>query len=207
MAAERRRGSDTRAQIHQVALGLFTEHGYDATSMRQIAEQLGISKAALYYHFDSKEAIIHSLFDERLAALDELIAWAEAQPRTPDLPARIARRWFAVASDGGLRLNRCVVANHHSVAALAKDKDGFRKRLTRLYALVTGPEATVQEQLRVRMALLSLNFAVMAAHGLDADDDQIAGAAAEAAAALAPELAPGRPGSPFPASFLGSHSA
>ena len=53
--------SDTRQRILSVALDLFTEQGYDGTSLREIAEQLGVTKAALYYHFESKEDILMAL--------------------------------------------------------------------------------------------------------------------------------------------------
>jgi AcrR family transcriptional regulator len=52
---------DTRQRILDVALGLFTEQGYDGTSLRQIAEKLGVTKAALYYHFESKDDILLAL--------------------------------------------------------------------------------------------------------------------------------------------------
>jgi len=45
---------DTRQRILDVASELFVERGYDATSLREIAERLGVTKAALYYHFASK---------------------------------------------------------------------------------------------------------------------------------------------------------
>jgi AcrR family transcriptional regulator len=44
-----------------IALDLFTEHGYDKTSLREIAEELGFTKAALYYHFERKEDILLAL--------------------------------------------------------------------------------------------------------------------------------------------------
>ena len=53
--------NDTRQRILDVALDLFTEQGYDGTSLREIAEQLGVTKAALYYHFESKEDILMAL--------------------------------------------------------------------------------------------------------------------------------------------------
>ena len=52
---------DTRERILDVALDLFTEQGFDGTSLRQIAEQLGVTKAALYYHFESKDDILMAL--------------------------------------------------------------------------------------------------------------------------------------------------
>ena len=55
-----RRG-DTRERILDVALELFNEQGYDKTSLREIAERLGVTKAALYYHFERKEDILLEL--------------------------------------------------------------------------------------------------------------------------------------------------
>jgi AcrR family transcriptional regulator len=51
----------TRERILDVALDLFTEKGFDGTSLREIAEQLGVTKAALYYHFASKDDILMAL--------------------------------------------------------------------------------------------------------------------------------------------------
>ena len=59
-AGGRPRGS-TRERILDIALALFNEHGYDKTSLREIAEQLGTTKAALYYHFERKEDILLAL--------------------------------------------------------------------------------------------------------------------------------------------------
>jgi AcrR family transcriptional regulator len=53
--------NSTRERILDVALDLFASQGYDGTSLRQIAEQLGVTKAALYYHFESKEDILRAL--------------------------------------------------------------------------------------------------------------------------------------------------
>jgi AcrR family transcriptional regulator len=51
----------TSERILDAALDLFLSQGYDATSLRQIAEQLDVTKAALYYHFESKEDILLAL--------------------------------------------------------------------------------------------------------------------------------------------------
>ncbi len=71
--------SSTRERILDIALELFTEQGYDKTSLRDIAERLGTTKAALYYHFERKEDILlelhlrlHALGREALDRLDDL---------------------------------------------------------------------------------------------------------------------------------------
>jgi AcrR family transcriptional regulator len=53
--------TSTKERILDVALELFNEQGYDKTSLRQIAERLGVTKAALYYHFERKEDIFLEL--------------------------------------------------------------------------------------------------------------------------------------------------
>ncbi len=54
-------GASTRERILDIALDLFTEQGFDKTSLREIAEKLGYSKAAVYYHFASKDDILMAL--------------------------------------------------------------------------------------------------------------------------------------------------
>jgi AcrR family transcriptional regulator len=51
----------TRERILNVALELFTEKGYDGTSLREVAAKLGVTKAAIYYHFASKDDILMAL--------------------------------------------------------------------------------------------------------------------------------------------------
>lgn len=64
-AAKKAEGSaerkETRERLLDVALELFTEKGYAETSLREIAAELGVSKAALYYHFESKADILMAL--------------------------------------------------------------------------------------------------------------------------------------------------
>ncbi|MFN8025187.1 MAG: helix-turn-helix domain-containing protein [Acidimicrobiia bacterium] len=80
--------SDTRERILAVASELFTEQGYEGTSLREIADRLGFTKAALYYHFRSKEEILAALLEpfdvlveemlQRLDRAGDVEGWAEA---------------------------------------------------------------------------------------------------------------------------------
>ena len=85
--------ASTRDRILDIALELFTEQGYDKTSLRDIAERLGTTKAALYYHFERKEDILmelhlrlHALGREALEQLDDL---ADGQARVDAWPGII----------------------------------------------------------------------------------------------------------------------
>jgi AcrR family transcriptional regulator len=65
-----RRSADTRAEIRAVALELFSQRGFEQTSLREIAERLDITKAALYYHFPSKDNLISDLFSPLVVDLE-----------------------------------------------------------------------------------------------------------------------------------------
>jgi AcrR family transcriptional regulator len=61
------RRTDTRERLLAVAAELFAERGYAGTSIRDISERLGLTKAALYYHFASKAEILHALVAQPIA--------------------------------------------------------------------------------------------------------------------------------------------
>ncbi len=67
-----------REQILVTAKSLFIQQGYHGLAMRQISEAVGVSKAALYYHFKDKEelflAILSGYLNEIEAAIDEIMA-------------------------------------------------------------------------------------------------------------------------------------
>src|SRR6185369_14993893 len=62
--------ADTRSRIQRIALELFIEQGYEQTSLREIAERLGVTKAALYYHFRTKDDIVDSLVQDRIETIE-----------------------------------------------------------------------------------------------------------------------------------------
>ncbi|HUJ56576.1 MAG TPA: helix-turn-helix domain-containing protein [Gaiellaceae bacterium] len=89
------RRTDMRERILDVALELFNEQGYDATSLREIAERLDVTKAALYYHFKSKADILLALHlrlhDLGGGMLDELDALADEREAVAAWPHLIDR--------------------------------------------------------------------------------------------------------------------
>ncbi len=80
------RGEQTRALIVETALRLFRERGYDATTMRAIATEAGLSVGNAYYYFDSKEHLVQAFYDQiqelhRSAARDVLDTERDFAPR------------------------------------------------------------------------------------------------------------------------------
>src|SRR6202050_2049931 len=91
---------DTRAQAQQVALELFAEQGYERTALREIAERLGVTKAALYYHFKSKEDIVRSFTEDYFARIDALIAWGREQPSSAETATELLDRYITIVMEG-----------------------------------------------------------------------------------------------------------
>jgi AcrR family transcriptional regulator len=69
--------NDLRKQILATAKSMFIQQGYHGLAMRQISEALGVSKAALYYHFKDKEelflAILTAYLDDMESLLDQIL--------------------------------------------------------------------------------------------------------------------------------------
>jgi AcrR family transcriptional regulator len=181
------RGQGTRARIQAVAVDLFTEQGYDKTSLREIAERLDVTKAALYYHFKSKEDIVASLVEDYASQLDELIAWGRLQPRTPPAREEILRRYMTIVAEGhkAFRMLHQNQAAVHSMATAKGRGDVFRERLSQLIELLAAPDATLAERLRPAMALGGISVGWMFFADQVADRGELCSAVLEIACDLA----------------------
>jgi AcrR family transcriptional regulator len=148
---------DTRQRIQQVALELFTANGYEATSLREIAERLGVTKAALYYHFRTKDEIIDSLFADRMAKVTELINWAESQPRSVATRREVLIRYSDMLDEethhGLVRFferNQAVMAQHKAGVTM-------RERMVQFLDMLVDRDAPLQDQIRCSLAMFALH--------------------------------------------------
>src|SRR5215470_259375 len=62
--------ADTKTRILDAAEALFTEHGFEATSLRQLTTAAGVNLAAVHYHFGSKEELFQTVLTRRLDPLN-----------------------------------------------------------------------------------------------------------------------------------------
>jgi AcrR family transcriptional regulator len=157
------RGS-TRERIQAIALELFAEQGYEKTSLREIAERLGVTKAALYYHFRSKEDIVRSFVEDYRAELEQVIAWGASQPPTPETRAEILRRYAGIVGEQ-LAVIRFMEQNQAAMHSLMSDsgarKKMFRDQFMSLCDLITPPGAPLGDRVRAAMAVVSIGMSSM----------------------------------------------
>jgi AcrR family transcriptional regulator len=156
---------DTRERIQSVALELFAEQGYDKTSLREIAERLDVTKAALYYHFKSKEDIVRSFTEDYVTDLDALIAWGAAQPPTEETRGLLLDRYSRIVGHrlGVLRfLEQNQAAVHHLMTEGQQDrKKLFRTQFETLRDLLAGPDAPLRDRVRASVAVVSVGISCM----------------------------------------------
>lgn len=164
-----RRG-DTRRRIQDVALELFVEQGYEKTSLREIAERLDVTKAALYYHFKTKEDILISLFKDLARPLDELIGWAKEQPHTLEAKHEILRR-YSVALQGATPLFRFMQENQAEVRDLSIGET-FKGRMMGLADLLLVPDPSLSDRVRCSSALFTMHAGMFALRDVEGDPEE-----------------------------------
>ncbi|MET8769176.1 helix-turn-helix domain-containing protein [Streptomyces sp. NPDC004658] len=166
---QQRRGN-TRQRIQDVALELFAEQGYEKTSLREIAERLDVTKAALYYHFKTKEEIIVSLFADLTQPIEDLIEWGGRQPHTLETKQEIVRR-YSEALAGAEPLFRFMQENQATVREL-RIGDTFKDRMRGLRDILIDPEAELVDQVRSVSAMFTLHAGMFVMQDLEGDSEK-----------------------------------
>lgn len=87
--------TDVRARILGAATRRFVAAGYHGISMREIADDVGVSKAALYYHFRDKEALFLAILDEAVGRMSTLLDECASEPTTRHRLRHLLRGLFA----------------------------------------------------------------------------------------------------------------
>lgn len=174
----------TREKIQEIALELFAEQGYDKTSLREIAERLNVTKAALYYHFRTKEDIVASLFDDFLTQVDEIIKWGGEQETSHDTRQKIVQRYAdIVTSPAAGRMIQFVQGNQSAVRDLKQSTDLF-SRFRQLNNLLIDRDLPLTAQLKASMALGILHIGSFGPIDIEATLEQRCAAALEVALEL-----------------------
>lgn len=173
-----RRG-DTRRRIQQVALELFAEQGYEKTSLREIAERLDVTKAALYYHFKTKEDIVTSVGEDLTLPITELIEWAEGQPHGLATKQELLRRYSDILWHS-TDLFRFLQENQASVKELAIGEN-FRCSMIALGNLLKDPTAPLASQVRSVTALFSMHAGMHVMRNVEGDPEEKRAAVLEVA--------------------------
>jgi AcrR family transcriptional regulator len=166
MSAQHVVRDETRERILEVALELIADHGFAATSTREISERLGFTKAALYYHFRTKDDLLAAIVAPAMDDLRLLVQGCGAYP-----PKGLRRQVVNGYVD--------LVASHEDLIKVLADDPSARRcgalavalplyeRLAQLLSGTDKPDAA--QRARVRAALAAVHAALL---GAAPDDDR-----------------------------------
>ncbi|MEU0496811.1 helix-turn-helix domain-containing protein [Mycobacterium sp. NPDC006124] len=181
-----------RDRVLDAAVALFAEHGVHGTSLQMIADRVGVSKAAVYYQFQSKEGIALEVIRPSIEDIARVIRIADALPD--------ARQRRAVAVSGLVEM----VVRHRSLAvvfygdpaidALVTSDPEFNAVTGRLRELMEGPDRDAVDRIAFSVFCSGVGRAAADPELADIDDEDLHRALLELSGRiLSPATEPSQP--------------
>jgi len=137
---------DTRARLVAAAVDLFTRHSFAGTSLQMIADELGFTKAAIYYHFRTREQLLCAVLEPILEQLRDVIETAEELRSAAARAEHMVSGYAAVAA--GNRALVSVLAGDPGVIEELRRRPDWAELIDRQMALladaVPGPAGLVK---------------------------------------------------------------
>lgn len=180
----RERVRDTKTEIHQAAVQLFSTQGYEKTSLREIAEQVGITKASLYYHYSSKQELLRAIVGTFLDDLSRVLGLVEEVPWSPESERELLGAYVDIVvahRSTGPTLLRDIAA---VLAAFGDDLDKLIAQSRRFQLWLAGPDPTPADRLRAAAAVETVGAAMSVELDLGVTDAEIRAVLIDAATAI-----------------------
>lgn len=162
--------SAAQSRILDAALQLIADNGVGGTSLQMIADAVGVTKAAVYHQYRTKDAIIIALTERELGGLEEAVELAEAECDGTRARELLLERIIDVAVER--RGAASTLQFDPVVVRLLAEHQPFQRFIQRLYSVLVGDAG---DDARVTAAMLSGAIAVGVVHPLVAtvDDDAL----------------------------------
>ena len=190
-------------RIAHLALARFRVGGFAGTSIADLAGALGVSKAAIYYHYRSKDALLHRLIDPLLDATDACIQDHSTPAAAARTPRQLLDAYLAVLLAHreviALVVSDLAVLNHPAIGPR------LRTQNQQLESLLTAPDTSVGAKLRAEAALGAIRRPLIAEPSVDLTDPVHQHILVDAAAATLQPSRPSPDGQPQPAARNDPH--
>lgn len=163
--------SAAQARVVNAALELFAIHGVNGTSLQMIADDLGVTKAAVYHQFPTKEAIVVAVAEMELVRLEAAVTAAEAEPDRERALDVLLREIVDLAVE-----RRHVVSTLMTdpvVAGLLATHDPFPQLMARVSQVLLGESSTAEARVRAAMTQAAIGGAVSQPLVARLDDDTL----------------------------------
>jgi AcrR family transcriptional regulator len=146
--------ASTRRRVLDTAIALFRKYSFAGTSLQMIADELGLTKAAIYYHFRTRDDLLLALMAPIFTELTGVVGAAEK------------KRGSQARLEGMLAGYAGVVARHRALAAITTfdpsvrtlllDHPEWSELIDRQLALLSGPQSGVRAHVNATVVLTGL---------------------------------------------------
>jgi AcrR family transcriptional regulator len=167
------RRSAAQSRIVNAALALFAENGVSGTSLQMIADTIGVTKAAVYHQFKTKEEIVVAVVEVELARLEAALDAAEADECRPHALESVLTEVIDLA----VERRRMVSTLQHDpvVVRLLAEHEPFQVFMQRLYRVLIGHDTGAQARVQAAMISTAIGGAVTHPLVTGIDDDTLRG--------------------------------
>src|SRR5919108_1406904 len=169
--AERPRYRAAQMRVITAALELFATHGVSGTSLQMIADAMGVTKAAIYYQFKTKDEIVLAVADVELVELEAAIEAAEAEGRSVQAREILLERVIDLAVE-----RRRIVGLVQADPVMARfmvEHEPFRRVIDRLFAVLLGEDPGSEAWVQAVMVSGAIGGAVAHPRVAHLDDDTL----------------------------------
>jgi AcrR family transcriptional regulator len=150
--------SPAQRRVVAAALDLFADHGVGGTSLQMIADHLGVTKAAIYYQFRTKEDIVVAVATSELQSLEATLEAAESDGADAAVREALLGQIIAMAVER--RRAVATLQNDPVIVRLLTDHEPFRRLWLRLYTVLLGPDISAADLMRTTVLAAAISGAV-----------------------------------------------
>jgi AcrR family transcriptional regulator len=165
--------SHTVAQTRVVdaALTLFAEHGVGGTSLQMIADEIGVTKAAVYHQYNTKDAIVLAVAEVVMSRLEAAATVAEAERSRARARDVLITEMIDLAVER--RRTAGVLQRDPVMLRFLEEHEPFRQVLARVNRLLMGGASKPRTRVQVAMLSSAIAGAVIHPLVLDLDDESL----------------------------------
>jgi AcrR family transcriptional regulator len=169
LAAPTTSAADTRQRLIEVAVDLFTRHSFAGTSLQMIADEMGFTKAAIYYHFRTREELLAAVVEPIFEQLSAIITAAESQRSAAARADHMLLGYAELAVANRALVS--VLACDPSVTTLLRDQPHWSELINRQLALLAGDVRDAGGVIKATVVLAGISSAVGPTWIAVGDDD------------------------------------
>jgi len=164
-----REPTEAQWRVINAALELFAQHGVGGTSLRMIAGELGVTVAAVYHQYNTKDEIIYAAAESQLQRLEAVVDAAEAIPDASDAREALINGMVDLTA-GGVGRSVSAVLSDPIVTGSFDRHARFLDLIPRMRRILMGDEHSHESRIRTATLIAALNGAAI--HPFVADYDE-----------------------------------